>query len=215
MEINKIIELTKTAYDKTACKYHESFKNEIEQKEYDRLLLDKFSDMLVAGSCICDAGCGPSGHIGKYLHNKGHRIVGIDISQKCIEKASSYNPDMAFKLMDMMHTDFQNDSFDALLSFYSIVYTPKEYMNMIFAEFRRILKKDGKLMIAVKKGTSEGIIDDEWYEGNKVYFSYFSEEELKKYLQSQNFRIEYFHTRQPYNSEIQVDRIYAIVTKKS
>jgi SAM-dependent methyltransferase len=215
MEIENIIELTKTACDTTADKYHEKFKNEIEQKDYDRLLLDKFSDMLEAGSLLCDAGCGPSGHIGKYLHDKGHKVVGIDISQKCIDKAISCNPGMVFQCMDMMHTDFQNDSFDALLSFYSVVHTPKEYMNSMFAEFRRILKKGGKLIIAVKKGTSEGMIDDEWYEGNKVYFSYFVEEELKKYLLDNNFKIEYFNTRKPYDFEIDVDRSYAIGIKKS
>ena len=99
------------------------------------------------------------------------------------------------------------------MSFYSLLHTPKEYINIIFAEFRRILKKDGKLVIAVKKGTTEGLIDDEWYEGNKVYFSYFVEEELKKYLLQNQFRIEYFDTRKPYDFEIDVDRIYPIGTK--
>lgn len=213
MTLEQINELTIKAYNKTANKYHDNFKNEIAQKEYDRLLLDRFSDMLLKDSLICDAGCGPSGHIGKYLFEKGHRVTGIDISQSCINIAKSYNPDLDYKVMDIMNTDFENDSFDAIVSFYSIVYTPKEYMGKIFSEFNRILKREGKLLLVVKKGNGEGIIDDEWYEGNMVYFTYFIEKEIKSYLAENNFRIDFFDTRKPYDFEFNVERIYSIGTK--
>lgn len=215
MKLEQINELTKTAYNKTADKYHDNFKNEIIQKEYDRFLLDKFSDMLRVDSLICDAGCGPSGHIGKYLVDKGHKVRGIDISQRCIDIATSYNPEIDFNVMDIMNTNFKNDSFDAIVSFYSIIYTPKEYINKIFAEFSRILKRNGKLLIVVKKGTNEGIIDDEWYEGNKVYFTHFIENELKEYFVNNNFNIDFFETRKPYDFEFNVERIYAIGTKEN
>ncbi len=213
MKYQQIIELTKTAYNNTAVKYHEHFKDEIEQKEYDRLLLDKYSNMLLKDSLICDAGCGPSGHIGKYLHEKGHNVFGIDISQKCIDIARSYNPDIEYCVMDIMNTDFEKDHFTGIISFYSIIHTPKEYVNKIFSEFNRILKIGGKLLVVVKKGTGEGIIKDEWYEGNKIYFTHFTEEEIKNYFFNNNFTIDFFDTRKPHNFEIDVERIYAIGTK--
>src|SRR4051812_17721492 len=80
MQLEQINELTKNAYNKTADKYHHHFKDEVNQKEYDRQLLDKFSAMLPINALVCDAGCGPSGHIGKYLSDKGHRVTGIDFS---------------------------------------------------------------------------------------------------------------------------------------
>lgn len=215
MKLKQINELTKKAYNKTADKYHDNFKNEILQKEYDRLLLDRFSTMLIANSLICDAGCGPSGHIGKYLFNKGHKVIGIDISQRCIDIATSYNPEIDFKEMDIMNTNFKDNFFDAIISFYSIIYTPKEHISRIFAEFNRILKTKGKLFIVVKKGTNEGIIYDEWYEGNKVYFTHFLEDEIMKYFTHNNFNIDFFDTRKPYDFEFNVERIYAIGTKVS
>lgn len=213
MQIEQINELTKLAYEKTADKYHDYFKHEILQKEYDRLLLDEFSGLLDDNSIICDAGCGPSGHIGKYLANKGHKIIGIDISQKCIDIASSYNPDLVFKTMDMMHTDFEDSFFDGIISFYSIINTPKEYINRIFAEFNRILKRDGKLLIVIKRGIDEGFIDDDWYEGNRVYYTYFLESEIKDYFATNNFKLDFLDTRKPYEFEFNVERIYAIGTK--
>lgn len=213
MKLEQINELTKKAYNKTADKYHNNFKNEIIQKEYDKLILDRFSDMLLTDSLICDAGCGPSGHIGKYLFDKGHKVIGIDFSQKCIDIAKSYNPKLDFRVMDIMNTHFENNIFDAIISFYSIIYTPKDHIEKIFAEFNRILKTNGKLLIVVKKGTNEGIIDDEWYEGNKVYFTHFLESDIRKYLANNNFSINFFDTRMPYDFEFNVERIYAIGTK--
>lgn len=213
MELEQLNELTKIAYEKTADKYHHSFKDEMERKEYDRLLLDRYSEMLQVNSLVCDAGCGPSGHIGSYLYEKGHMVTGIDFSQRCIEIATSHNPGIDFRAMDMMNTNFEDEYFDGIVSFYSILYTPKKHLDKIFAEFNRILKKDGKLLVVVKRGINEGIIEDEWYEGNRVYFSYFLEDEIKNYFSGNNFRIDFFDTRKPYEFEYNVDRIYAIGTK--
>jgi SAM-dependent methyltransferase len=213
MRLEEINELTRKAYDKTAGKYHAHFKDEVEQKPYDRALLDQFSGMLAPGSIVCDAGCGPSAHMGKYLSGKGHRMVGIDLSPRCVEIARSYNPQMDIREMDMMRTAFQNESIDAIIAFYSILYTPRAEVHKIFTEFNRILRNDGKLLVVVKKGTAEGIIHDDWYEGHPVHFTHFTEEDIQAYFTGNNFRIDFLETRKPYPFEFNVDRLYAIGTK--
>jgi SAM-dependent methyltransferase len=213
MKIEQINKLTISAYEKTASKYYEYFRNEVFQKEYDRSILDKFSGLMKDNSMICDAGCGPAGQIGAYMAQKGHDIVGIDISQRCIDIASLNNPGITFKTMDMMNTDFEDSFFDGIISFYSIVYTPKEYISRIFTELNRILKPGGRLVIVVKRGTEEGIIDNDWYEGKSVYFTHFIESEITSYFESNSFRLDFLDTRKPYEFEIQVERIYAIGTK--
>lgn len=214
MRLIQLKELTKTAYDKTAKKYHNYFKNELEQKEYDRIILDKFAGMLPYNASVCDAGCGPSCQYGKYLFEKGFCITGIDISDKCIEMAALNNPKINFSVMDMMKMDFSDNTFDGIISFYSIVYTPKKYIDRMFKEFNRVLRPGGKILVTVKKGESEGIIDDEWYEGNKVYFTYFLEDEIKKFFNNNKFVLDFFDVRKPYDFEINVERIYTFGTKK-
>ena len=162
---------------------------------------------------ICDVGCGPSGQIGKYLLHKNHQVVGIDISSKCIEIAKKQAPEIEFRVMDMMHTDFGKGKFDGIVAFYSIIFTPKKEVDKIVGEFNRILKKDGKLLIVVKKGKEEGIIKNDWYEGNKVYFSHFVEEEMLGYLKRNGFVVDYLDTRSPYENEVDVERIYIVGTK--
>ncbi len=214
MKLSEINSLTIEAYEKTAKKYHDNFKDEMSQKEYDRFILDKYSKLLKKEGLICDAGCGPSGHIGKYLFDKGHKIIGIDISSNCIEIAQGYQSEIEFKVMDMMNTEFKADKFDGIISFYSIIHTPKKEVTKIIEEFNRILRSDGKLLIVVKKGEDEGIINDDWYEGNEIYFTNFMEEELKSYLNQNSFEIDFIETRKPYDDEFDVDRIYVIGTKK-
>ena len=111
-------------------------------------------------SLICDAGCGPSGHIGRYLFDKGTKVIGVDISEKCIELAKLNNTDMKFECADIGNMPFDDNSFDGLISFYSIINTPKIYVNKIFNEFCRVLKQQSYLLVAVKAGTSEGYVDD-------------------------------------------------------
>lgn len=112
-----------------------------------------------------------------------------------------------------MDTNFPDASFDGIISFYSIIYTPKKYINKIFAEFNRIIKHHGKLLVVVKKGTDEGLINDNWYEGNKVYFTHFIESEINEYFAANSFNVDFLDTRKPYEFELNVDRIYAIGTK--
>lgn len=113
------------AYDLAAQRYHDLFHNEMNEKEYDRLILDSFAAKCSENSLICDAGCGPSGHIGRYLFDKGFQIAGVDISQKCIELARRHNPAMKFEPGDISNLSFDNNSFDGIISCYSLISTPK------------------------------------------------------------------------------------------
>lgn len=212
-ELNKINEITRKSYNLVAAKYHELFKDEMNQKEYDRKLLDDFSKYFSSDSSIYDMGCGPSGHIGKYLRDKGLNVIGIDISEKCIEIASQYNPNMEFLTMDMTNLELEDQSIDGIISFYSIIHTPKKYVNQIFHEFRRVLRKGGKVLITVKEGTGEGYIYDFLGYDTTIYFTHFTRAEIENYFINNAFKLLFLEEREPYEEEIAVSRIYAIGEK--
>jgi len=205
--------VTRQAYNLAATKYHELFHNEMNEKEYDRKLLDSFASRFNNNSLICDAGCGPSGHIGRYLFEKGINVVGVDISEKCIELAKLYNPGMKFECADICNLPFDNNTFEGLISYYSIINTPKIYMNKIFTEFYRVLKPNGYLLVAVKAGTTEGFIDDLLGIKARNYFSLFTQEEIVNYFSKAGFLLEFFDKRNPYDFEISKERIFAIGKK--
>lgn len=201
------------AYNLVAQRYHDLFHNEMNEKEYDQRLLDSFAGRFNEDSVICDAGCGPSGHIGRYIFDKGIQVVGVDISDKCVEMARQHNPQMRFEYGDIGNLAFDDGSFDGIISYYSIIDTPKKYVNRIFNEFRRVLKPNGYLLVAVKAGTAEGYIYDLLGIKTEIYFTLFTEEEITNYFEQAGFPLEFIEKRNPYDFEISNERIFAIGKK--
>jgi len=211
-ELRQIHEKTRKSYNLAAEKYYEDFKDEMKQKEYDRAFLDEFSSHFDPASIICDVGCGP-GHITRYIHDKGLKVFGVDISEKCVEVARRENPGMRFQVMDMANLDLADESVDGIISFYSIIYTPKRFQPVLFREFNRVLKTGGRICVAVKKGDTEGYVDELIGFKTKLYFANFNEAEIRNYLEANKFRVASLETRRPYDFEIPVDRIYATGVK--
>jgi len=204
---------TRQAYNLAAQKYHELFHDEMKQKAYDRDLLDHFVSYFNQDSLICDAGCGPSAHIGRYVFDTGIPVLGIDISDRCIQLARENNPGMRFTHCNMGAMPFVDEIFDGLIAFYSIIDTPKDQVGRLFREFRRILKPGGRLLIAVKAGTTEGYLPELLGIETQIYFALFTQEEIRQYYQAELFTIEFFEQRNPYDFEISSERIFAIGRK--
>lgn len=205
--------LTRNAYDRAAQKYHDLFHNEMYEKKYDQNLLDSFAARFTKGSLICDAGCGPSAHIGRYLFDLGFNVVGLDISEKCIELAKLHNPEMKFECADINNMPFNDNTLDGIISYYSIINTPKIYINKLFGEFKRVLKRNGYLLVSVKTGTTEGFIEGLLEIHSKHYFTLFTIEEIENYFNDSGFIIEFIDQRNPYDFEISNERIFAIGKK--
>ena len=204
---------TRRAYNLAAETYHELFQNEMNEKAYDRELLDSFAGRLPAAALVCDAGCGPSAHIGRYLADKGLSVVGVDISDRCIEMARALNPRMRFKREDIIDMSFAADTFDGIVSYYSVIDTPKRSVGRVFREFHRILKPGGLLLVAVKAGSDEGYVHELLGIKTDVYFSLFNEEEVKGYFHRAGFVVGFLERRNPYDFEIKNERIFAIGSK--
>ncbi|HPR65334.1 MAG TPA: class I SAM-dependent methyltransferase [Thermoanaerobaculia bacterium] len=205
---------TRRAYNLVADRYHELFHDELAVKEYDRKFLDEFAGNFNSDSLICDAGCGPSAHIGHYLFDKGIPVIGVDISERCIELARRFHPDMRFEISDMGALPFDNDFLDGIIAYYSIIDTPKIYVDRIFQEFYRVLKPGGLLLVTVKVGSGEGYLTELLGYEVEIYFSCFSLDEIRSYYDENQFDVQLLEQRRPYDVEIPVDRIYAVGKKR-
>ena len=205
---------TRQAYNLAAQKYHELFHDEMNQKEYDRDLLDRFAGHFNMHSLICDAGCGPSGHIGRYVFDKGIPVIGVDIADRCIQLASENNPMMRFERCDMGELPFDDETFEGIIAYYSIIDTPKIHVGRFFREFHRVLKSNGRLLVAVKAGNTEGYLTELLGIQTEIYFTLFTQDEIRRYYEDGMFSIEFLEQRNPYNFEINSERIFAIGRKR-
>jgi SAM-dependent methyltransferase len=204
---------TRHAYDLAAQTYHDLFHDEMSGKAYDRALLDSFAARLPRRALVCDAGCGPSAHIGRHLADKGLNVIGVDISDRCAEMARAFNPGMRVMREDMRALSFATETFDGVVAYYSIIHTPKAAVGRFFREFNRILKPGGDLLIAVKAGSSEGYVPEILGIQAQIYFSLFDEDEITGYFQEAGFAVESLERRNPYDCEIKSERIFALGRK--
>ena len=204
---------TRHAYNLAAQAYHELFHNEMAEKEYDRGLLDAFAARFTRGAVLCDAGCGPSAHIGRYLLEKGLRVVGVDIADRCVELARAYNPEMPIVQGDIAQLGFSAESFDGVVSYYSIIHAPKASIGGMFLEFRRVLKPGGSLLVAVKAGSGEGFRRELLGIETEIYFSLLTEDEIAGYFERAGFGLDFIEKRNPYDFEIANERIFAVGRK--
>jgi hypothetical protein len=101
----------------------------------------------------------------------------------------------------------------AIISYYSIIDTPKDKIDIFFQNFYKKLQPKGKLLVVVKEGNSEGFIEEVLGIQTKIYYSLFSEQELENYFLNNGFKIQHLETRKPYDFEIEATRIYAIGEK--
>jgi SAM-dependent methyltransferase len=213
MDIRAIHECTRNTYNKIADTYHEKFYNELNEKPFDREFLARFLDLMPKDALLCDAGCGPSAQIGRYVFSQHFNVFGIDISDRCIEIARQYNPGMSFVRTDFLDWDQPQESLDAIISYYSIIYTPKAGIGSLLNIFLHKLKPGGKLLAVVKKGGYDGFQESVLGVPTHCYWSEYHEDELSAHVRAAGFVVNEIVVRAPYAHEINNDRIYCMCTK--
>jgi ubiquinone/menaquinone biosynthesis C-methylase UbiE len=103
----------------------------------------RLRDALGPGDELLDAGCGPGGET---LAMAGETGVGLDISR---EQLSLAQERVAAELVqgDMTELPFATDPFDAVSAMYSLIHVPLEDHRNVLAEFARVLRPGGTLLV--------------------------------------------------------------------
>ena len=94
----------------------------------------------VPGDRVLDVGCG-KGHLVKALSELGVDAVGIDLNPK----ASDVAVVARVRTMSATSLDFDDDAFDAVVSFHAIEHIPP--IEEVFREISRVVKPAGKVLL--------------------------------------------------------------------
>lgn len=215
LNIKQINQLTINTFLNLAEEYHRDFQDCLNKNPFDQYLLDQISDDTPDDCLICDAGCGPSAQVGRYLSSKGNRVIAADISPRSIEFARENVLLEDYVVTDMRSSSFKDKSFDAIIARHSIVHTPKSSSYQFFREMSALLKVGGRLLIIVPKGKEEGLITGDWWDENTIYYAQFMESDLKQYAAEYNLSIDLLETKKSSILNQSVDTIYLLCTKKS
>jgi len=112
---------------------------EIEEPPMRRLI-----DSMPLGK-VLDAATGTGRHAA-YLAAGGHRVMGVDNCPAMLEVARTKLPDVALRLGDLTDLPVADGSVDAVVC--SLALTHQPALEPAFAEFARVLRRGGELIIS-------------------------------------------------------------------
>lgn len=206
-----------SSYDRVAEDYANEFHDEMDKKPFDRKMLDWLAEKVGGLGVICDMGCGP-GQIAGYLHSRGTKVCGVDLSAAMVQQARRLNPEIFFQRGDMLAlADIADDSYGGIAAFYSVVHIPRPKVVQALREFNRVLRPRGVLLLTFHIGQEIKHLDEWWGKKVSVDFFFFETEEMKNHLITAGFGLEEVIERDPYPEavEYQSRRAYIFARKDS
>ena len=158
-------EYIRACYDAVAREYADRFAGELAHKPLDRELLDRFAAEVRGRGEVCDLGCGP-GQTTAYLHARGVRVCGLDLSAGLLREAGRRHPGVAFEPGDLLALPRADGTLAGVVGFYAIVHLSPAQLRRAVAEVYRVLRPGGRLLLAFHAG--EGTVRVEGFLGRPV-----------------------------------------------
>jgi SAM-dependent methyltransferase len=140
---------TRESYDLVAREYAEVVPPRFDADVVGRGMLGAFAE-LVDGP-VADLGCGP-GQVTAYLAARGADVFGVDVSPGMVGVARERYPALRFEVGAMAELAIEDATLGGIVAWWSIVHTPPESLPAVFAEFRRVLKPGGHVILGFHTG---------------------------------------------------------------
>ncbi|MEX2011413.1 MAG: class I SAM-dependent methyltransferase [Chloroflexota bacterium] len=211
------LESVRRSFDSIADAYAQEFRDELSRKPLDRALLEAFAAGMPTGGSVLDLGCGAGGHIGRFVHDRGPSVTGVDFSDASIEIARRLNPDMSFVVADFRAMPFGDSSVDGIVAFYCLIYGGDEDVLGALRQCRRVLRPGGRLLAAV-----HGAIDGAAREGHFDDFHGIPVDVTMRettpalfagLAEAAGLRVDELRARDPYPEEHATRRIYLTASR--
>lgn len=175
------------AYSRRAGEYTELLGSMSTVHPSDRQLVDTWADTV--NGRVLDAGCGP-GHWTNHLLHCGVSASGVDLSEELIVLARAAHPEVSFEIGNLDRLSVGAGSLGGLLSWYSLIHHQPGAIQVPLAEFARVLRPSGGLLL----GFFEGPIVEEFDHAVAAAYTW-PVTELSRELREAGFEVVESHTR--------------------
>lgn len=183
--------------------------------------IEELSNLLPHSAKILDAGCA-AGRDSILFHEKGFDVTGVDISTGLLAVARRTYPQITFLEANFLELPFESNKFDAIWSHQSLLHLEKQDdVSAALAEFHRVLKSDGVLLVLVKSqmGTNKTAVVSDAFSGHDRFFQYFTKDEISSLLTKSGFDVfkleEYREIDKNPSGRPEVGLIYSLSRKAS
>ena len=198
--------ITVETYDNIVEEYIEYFKTKkLNGKVQFQREIDFICSKLDNCARILDVGCA-IGDYPKYLTEKCNNqfdVIGIDSSKNMIEVAKKNAPEANFEVMDIRQLEFEEETFDAIICFATLIHVNDNDCIKILDRFDKILRKDGLIAINVMewlKDEKEIFEDEPFNPKYKTYFNRYKKEFFTEYFNNKSYTILEFFDNPLFNS---------------
>jgi SAM-dependent methyltransferase len=151
------LEATRASYDVIAPAYTDRFSDwPADSHPLDRSLVSAFAELTRrhAPAPVADLGSGP-GSVTAHLHALDVPVFGVDISPRMVALARRAHPELRFHVGSMTSLDLPDETLGGILALYSIIHVPTEHLPATFAEFHRVLRPGGHVLLAFQSGDAD------------------------------------------------------------
>jgi SAM-dependent methyltransferase len=153
--------------------------------------IDDLLTRLASGSNVLDLGCGPGVPTAAAFAREGHHVTGIDISRRQVDLARANVPLGRFLVGDVLETDFDTGSFQAIIALFSLTHIPRNKWGPLFAHFVDWLHPHGWLLATFGMSDSSGWDEEDFLGfGHTNWTNGFGPETSQRLLRSVGFRID-------------------------
>ena len=183
--MNEPEELVRRGYDAIAERYAEwaaSFESPAPE------WIEKLEQRLPERARVLDLGCGGGGPATRALAAR-HELVGVDISERQLERARRLLPEATFRRADATEVAFEPESFDAVVSLFLFGHVPRAKQRPLLEQIFGWLVPGGRLLVTLGTGNADDEVEADWL-GAPMFFASYDEEWNRRALGSAGFVLE-------------------------
>jgi SAM-dependent methyltransferase len=150
--------------------------------------VEKLEERLPEGSRVLDLGCGGGGPATRALAAR-HELVGVDISERQLERARRLVPEARFLRADATEVAFEPESFDAVVSLFMLGHVPRAKQRPLLERICGWLAPGGRLLVTLGTAKADDEVEADWL-GAPMFFASYDEEWNRRAVESAGFVLE-------------------------
>jgi SAM-dependent methyltransferase len=150
--------------------------------------VEKLEQRLPERSRVLELGCGGGGPATRALAAR-HDVVGVDISERQLERARRLVPEARFLRADATEVAFEPGSFDAVVSLFLFGHVPRAKQRPLLERIFDWLAPGGRLLVTLGTANADDEVEPDWL-GAPMFFASYDEEWNRRALEDAGFVLE-------------------------
>ena len=165
--------VTRSTFDAVAEDYARLLSESVTDEPLDRAVLAAFIELVksTGGGPVADVGCG-TGRLTAQLADADLDVLGLDLSEGMVRVGHAARPDLSFTVGHAAALPLRSGAVGGVMAWYSLINTRPDLIPSALAEFCRVLRPGGPLVLAFQSGQGERV-DRETAYGHALPITYF------------------------------------------